>query len=159
MNIARAITLVILGSTSMAAIASDPSHPTATLQIQSNHPHGLWHYRTYQDGAHCKGISAPIPVAGPVEIKADAPFTFFVSAASSSSLSNYNYCWANVSFTPETGQRYVARFRFGRHDCGIDVVKTDSEGRAPDIPVAIQLRAYKPPFLQSGSWCGKPIKP
>ena len=156
MQAAPALALLLLAAAPTAALASEPAASTASLQIQSNRPGNLWHYRTYKDGANCKGLSPPNKVEGPIDIPAGATFTFFVSAASSASLTHYRYCWANVSFTPEAGQRYLARFDFGADSCGVAVVK--GGGTEPATPVDIQMRAYKPPFLQSGSWCGKPIK-
>ncbi|RDZ26009.1 hypothetical protein DX914_19300 [Lysobacter silvisoli] len=158
MHAINMLALLLLGASPLSALAAEPAPSTATLQIQSNHPDNLWHYRTYQDGANCKGLSHPNRVAGPIGIPASGPFTFFVSAASSGSLSHYRYCWSNVTFTPEAGQRYLARFDFGRDTCRVAVVKTGADGTEPPTSVDIQLRAYKPPFLQSGSWCGKPIK-
>lgn len=157
MNQALAIAIVVLGTSPIVASASDPA-PMAEVMIRSDHSSNLWQFRTYKDGANCKGLSPPIQDSGWMEVKANEQFTFFVSGASSNEIFRYEYCWTNVTFTPQQGKKYVASFSFGEKTCGVSVIEVSDESSSSTAPVDFFLRAYKPPFLQNGSWCGKRIK-
>jgi hypothetical protein len=156
MSKAFAIAVAVLSAFSLMAVTASEPKPTAEFMIQSDHSNNLWHFRTYVDGANCKGLSPPVRESGPVKINANEPFTFMVSGASSNDIFGYKYCWSNATFTPEQGKKYVASFSFDEKTCSVAVAEVSNEGRSP-TSVDIFLRAYKPPFFQSGSWCGKRI--
>ena len=147
----------LLGAFAPIVVSASDAAATAQFLIRSDHPYDLWAFRTYKDGTNCKGLSPSMREADWIEINVNEPFTFFVTAASNSDVFNYKYCRVNATFAPDAGKRYFARFTFAEKTCGISVAEVSDANLSSPIPVDILLRAYKAPFLQSGSWCGKPI--
>ncbi len=134
----------------------NPGASTAELSFLTDRSPAYGGAVLYQDGANCKG-PIPINIRESQTIRANEMATFLMGGEGDNARGQRVYCRLHVSFTPETGARYLASYELDDAGCNVVLVKVpETVGEVPKA-VDVIAREYSTPMFSSGSFCGAEI--
>ena len=153
-------TLIILAPLLLAACASayvEPQGPdTATVTIQNAGPMGLAIF-AYRVAADCSGGRPKIANTPRLEpgrsvsfkVQGNEAFSFFAGFDHATLTKEMN-CFMPVTFTPRSGEKYVARFTLSGGRCYPAIVSTTPAGERKE---AFRLRELQMTMTEGGAAC------
>ncbi len=153
-------TVIILAPLLLAACASayvEPQGPdTATVTIQNAGPMRLaiFAYKVAEDCSGGRPKIANTPALDPgqsvsFKVKGNDAFSFFAGFAQSTLIKETN-CFMPLTFTPRSGEKYIARFTVSGGKCYPAIVATTPAGERKE---AFRLRQLQMTMTEAGAAC------